>query len=102
MSDDWKVARISDVAIGVYDGPHATPPLASEGAIYLGIGNITEDGHLDLQNVRYIADADLARWTKRVTPQPGDLSCPDQTGQSAWVADCAAMNSRGERMRKAL
>ncbi len=29
-------------------------------------------------------------------------SCPYQTGQAAWVADCAAMNSRGERMRKPL
>jgi hypothetical protein len=29
-------------------------------------------------------------------------SCPHQTGQAAWVADCAAMNSRGERMRKPL
>ncbi len=29
-------------------------------------------------------------------------SCPHQTGQGAWLADCAAMNSRGERMRKPL
>lgn len=29
-------------------------------------------------------------------------SCSHQTGQAAWVADCAAMNSRGERMRKPL
>ena len=29
-------------------------------------------------------------------------SCPYQTGQVAVDADCAAMNSRGERMRKPL
>jgi len=29
-------------------------------------------------------------------------SCPHQTGHAAWVADCEAMNSRGERMRKPL
>ena len=27
-------------------------------------------------------------------------SGPHQTGQAAWFADCRAMNSRGERMRK--
>jgi hypothetical protein len=27
-------------------------------------------------------------------------SGPHQTGQAAWLADCRAMNSRGERMRK--
>ena len=27
-------------------------------------------------------------------------SGPHQTGQAAWLADCWAMNSRGERMRK--
>jgi len=32
----------------------------------------------------------------------GSWSYPHQTGQSAWVADCAAMNSRGERIRKPL
>lgn len=73
MRSDWSVARIRDVAIGVYDGPHATPPPASEGAIYLGIGNITADGHLDFSEVRYIAEADLPQWTRRVTPKPGDI-----------------------------
>jgi type I restriction enzyme S subunit len=65
--------RIRDLAVGVYDGPHATPPLASDGPIYLGIGNITEDGHLDLSSVRHIAESDFAHWTKRVTPRADDI-----------------------------
>jgi type I restriction enzyme S subunit len=73
MSSDWKVLRIRDVALGVYDGPHATPPLADDGPIYLGIGNISDDGHLDLSDVRHIAEADFADWTKRVTPRAGDI-----------------------------
>jgi type I restriction enzyme S subunit len=73
MTIDWKTVRISDVAIGVFDGPHATPPLAKDGPVYLGIGNITEGGHLDLSDVRHIAEADFAQWTKRVTPQPSDI-----------------------------
>ena len=56
-----------------YDGPHATPPASELGAVYLGIKNITNDGHLDLSQVRHIAEADYATWTKRVEPCAGDL-----------------------------
>ena len=57
------------------------------------------------------AMAEAARAGAKVTiytPRPNnkpvirDWSGPHQTGQAAWVADCAAMNSRGERMRKPL
>ena len=65
--------KIADVYEGLYDGPHATPPAASEGAIFLGISNITNKGHLDLSDVRYISKDDLPKWTKRVTPRAGDI-----------------------------
>jgi type I restriction enzyme S subunit len=58
---------------GLYDGPHATPKPSEDGPVFLGIGNITEDGKLDLTEVRHIAEEDYAKWTKRVTPQPGDI-----------------------------
>jgi type I restriction enzyme S subunit len=57
----------------LHDGPHATPPPADEGPVYLGIKNLTEDGHLDLTSVRHISESDFAKWTRRVCPQPGDL-----------------------------
>jgi type I restriction enzyme S subunit len=41
--------------------------------VFLGIQNITSDGHLDLHEVRCIAEEDLDAWTRRVTPQPGDI-----------------------------
>jgi type I restriction enzyme S subunit len=59
--------------LGLYDGPHGTPPVASEGPIFLGIGNITEDGHLDLSTTRHIAPEDFPKWTKRVIPCKGDI-----------------------------
>jgi type I restriction enzyme S subunit len=40
---------------GLYDGPHATPKPSEEGPVFLGIGNITTDGKLDLTEVRHIA-----------------------------------------------
>lgn len=58
---------------GLYDGPHATPKPSDDGPVFLGIGNITEDGKLDLTDVRHIAEEDYSTWTKRVVPQPGDI-----------------------------
>ena len=57
----------------VFDGPHATPPPADEGAVFLGIKNISEDGHLDLSEIRYVSDQDYPRWIRRVKPEPGDI-----------------------------
>jgi type I restriction enzyme, S subunit len=64
---------IERLYLGLYDGPHATPKPSDEGPIFLGIGNITEDGKLDLTDVRHIAEEDFANWTKRVTPRAGDI-----------------------------
>lgn len=69
----WESAKIKEVCLGIYDGPHATPPVSEDGAVFLGISNITPDGHLDLSNPKYISENDLPKWTKRVTPQAGDI-----------------------------
>jgi len=69
----WKRTPISNTYLGLFDGPHATPKPSDEGPVFLGIGNITEDGHLDLGNVRHIAEEDFPQWTKRVEPRPGDI-----------------------------
>ena len=68
-----KKAKISEICCGIYDGPHATPPVSDDGAIFLGISNITPDGHLDLSDPKYISENDFPKWTKRVTPQAGDI-----------------------------
>lgn len=69
----WETAPISEVCRGIFDGPHATPAVSENGAIFLGISNITADGHLNLDTPRYISEADFPKWTKRVTPQAGDI-----------------------------
>lgn len=68
----FKTVAIKDIG-KLFDGPHATPPLANEGAIFLGIKNISEDGHLDFSEIRYVSEQDFPRWTRRVTPQNGDI-----------------------------
>lgn len=69
----WEKMPISSVYEGLYDGPHATPPSSDSGAIFLGISNITENGHLDFSQIKYISENDLPKWTKRVTPREGDI-----------------------------
>lgn len=70
----FKVHSVREISLGVFDGPHATPPLHPEGeAIFLGIPNITEDGALNLEGARWVAEADLPKWTKRVKPQADDI-----------------------------
>jgi type I restriction enzyme, S subunit len=64
---------IREFALGIFDGPHATPKESSEGAVFLGIKNITQDGHLDLSEIRYVSEEELPRWTRRVTPKGGDV-----------------------------
>lgn len=68
----WRATAIQDVVENVYDGPHATPPEASAGPVFLGIKNLTGTS-IDLGEVRHIGEDDWARWTKRVTPQADDI-----------------------------
>lgn len=69
----WRTVPISDLYEGLYDGPHATPKPATAGPVFLGIKNVTDDGRLDLDEIRHIAEEDFPTWTRRVSPQPGDL-----------------------------
>ena len=68
----WRYAAIRDVVEGVYDGPHATPPEADAGPVFLGIKNLTGTA-LDLGEIRHIAEAQWQQWTRRVEPQGGDI-----------------------------
>lgn len=68
-----QLAPIREYYQGLYDGPHATPKPCEDGPVFLGIKNVTDDGRLDLSEIRHIAEDDYAQWTRRVEPRPGDL-----------------------------
>ena len=72
MKYERKIVPISSLCVGIYDGPHATPPKSDSGAVFLGISNFS-NGRLDLSNIRYISEDDLPQWTKRVTPKAHDI-----------------------------
>jgi type I restriction enzyme S subunit len=73
MRAQWSTVPIKELYEGLYDGPHATPKTSDEGPVFLGIKNVTDDGHLDLSDIRHIAEEDFATWTRRVEPRPGDI-----------------------------
>ena len=67
------VGPIKEIALGIYDGPHATPPEADSGAIFLGIKNVTPGGRLDFSEIRHVSEEHYPKWTRRVTPQVDDI-----------------------------
>lgn len=67
------VAPIKEFALGIYDGPHATPKPADEGPIFLGIKNVTEEGRLDFSEIRHVSESEFDTWTRRVIPRNDDI-----------------------------
>jgi type I restriction enzyme, S subunit len=72
----------------VFDGPHATPTKTKEGPYYLSISSL-ENGKIDLTKSAHISEKEFVRWTKRVTPQKGDLlfSYETRLGEAALMPD---------------
>src|SRR5664280_1065815 len=71
MCDKWEVRRIGDVA-EVFDGPHGTPHKTDAGPWFLSISSL-QAGRLALEEPAHLSEEDFARWTRRVTPQSGDV-----------------------------
>jgi type I restriction enzyme S subunit len=86
----WPVLQIRDVAL-TFDGPHATPAstkTAQGGPVFLGISSL-KHGRLDLAESGFISEEDYDRWTRRVTPQAGDVvfSYETRLGEVALIPD---------------
>jgi type I restriction enzyme S subunit len=64
---------IKEIALGIYDGPHATPKESDEGPIFLGIKNVTPEGRLDFSEIRHVSEQEFPKWTRRVMPQKDDV-----------------------------
>jgi type I restriction enzyme S subunit len=72
----------------IYDGPHATPEKTESGPYFLSISSLSK-GRLDLSKSAFLSEADFKNWTKRVTPQKGDLlfSYETRLGEAALMPD---------------
>lgn len=83
MGSEW--TTIGAIA-QVYDGPHATPQKIEEGPYFLSISSL-ENGKLDLSKSARISEEQFSKWTKRVTPQAGDVlfSYETRLGEAALM-----------------
>jgi Restriction endonuclease S subunits len=81
----WVEYTIGDVA-QIFDGPHATPKKTSEGPWFLSISSL-DRGRLNLAESTHLSEEDFARWTRRVTPQEGDIlfSYETRLGEAALM-----------------
>jgi len=77
--------RISELA-QLFDGPHATPTRTTRGAYFLNISSLS-DGRLDLTKSDHVSEEDFGKWTRRITPQSGDLlfSYETRLGEAALM-----------------
>jgi type I restriction enzyme S subunit len=72
LPTSWTYRTVGDLCGALFDGPHATPPEALDGPVFLGIRNLPGTS-LDLTDVRHISETDWPEWTRRVAPQAGDI-----------------------------
>ena len=66
-----RTVTIDDLG-SIFDGPHATPTRRDRGPYFLNIASL-QQGRLDLSQSDHVDEDDYAKWTRRVTPQEGDL-----------------------------
>ncbi len=63
---------LGEVGVSVHDCEHKTPAAQNSGHPYIAIPDIV-DGRIDISTTRKISDEDLQIWTRRTTPQVGDI-----------------------------
>lgn len=78
-------APIGEIA-ELFDGPHATPKKTESGPWFLSISSLTA-GRLLLDESAHLSEEDFIRWTRRVTPKPGDVlfSYETRLGEAALM-----------------
>jgi len=84
---DWRTYAVGDVA-EIFDGPHATPTKTPDGPWFLSISSLVA-GRLELAESAHLSEADFTRWTRRVTPSPGDVlfSYETRLGEAALMPE---------------
>ena len=82
---EWREFKIGDIA-DVFDGPHATPKKVNHGPWFLSISSL-RDGRLVLSESAHVTEEDFTKWTRRVTPQEGDVlfSYETRLGEAALM-----------------
>ena len=83
---EWKQLTLKDAGVTLIDCDHRTPAAANEGIPYIAIPQL-RDGHIVLDGVRRITEADYIEWTKKLSPKADDVIVVRRcnSGESAHV-----------------
>ncbi|MFY1593627.1 restriction endonuclease subunit S [Micromonospora sp. WMMD737] len=84
-TSDVKMTTIGKIA-DIFDGPHATPKKTDSGPFFLSVSSL-RGGRLMLEESAHLSEQDFERWTRRVTPQQGDVlfSYETRLGEAALM-----------------
>ena len=82
---DQSISTVGDLG-RLFDGPHATPTRITDGPYFLNISSLNA-GRLDLSQSDHVSREQFDKWTKRVTPEDGDLlfSYETRLGEAALM-----------------
>ena len=86
------VGKLLETTVGevcqLFDGPHATPTRLDAGPVFLGISSLNK-GRIDLASSDHVSEEDFTKWTRRVTPKPGDVvfSYETKLGEAAIIPE---------------
>jgi type I restriction enzyme S subunit len=72
IPEGWTVHPLEQVCAGIFDSEHKTAPTQAEGHPCIRTPNISR-GHFLLSEVRRVSKDTYKMWTRRATPQQGDL-----------------------------
>lgn len=88
MSSEWSSLTLKKAGVTLIDCDHRTPPAAEEGYPYIAIPQL-KNGHIVLDGVRRISQADYIDWTKKLKPKANDVIVVRRcnSGDSAHVPD---------------
>lgn len=83
---EWKQLTLKAAGVALIDCDHRTPAAANEGIPYIAIPQL-RDGHIVLDGVRRISEADYIEWTKKLSPRADDVIVVRRcnSGESAHV-----------------
>lgn len=68
----FPIRELRVAGVDVLDCEHKTPKAQEHGYPYIAIPDVL-DGRINISSARLISAADMAEWTRRTTPQGGDL-----------------------------
>ena len=84
----WDSLTLKAAGVSLIDCDHRTPPAAEDGFPYIAIPQL-RDGHIALDGVRRISEADYTDWIKKLAPKANDVIVVRRcnSGQSAHVPE---------------